>query len=87
MLVRPFEEILESWNRVDNIPEPLIPTHCDVLMQPQGQVGQSAAALDFLLKNYKQNLLIIKYKDLCNKPQNTIKTLYKFLNIPYYNKH
>ena len=87
MLVRPFEEIIKSWNRVDNIPELLIPTHCDFLMQPQGQVGQSAAALDFLTKNYKQNLLIIKYKDLCNNPKNTIKTLYEFLNIPYYNKH
>ena len=87
MLVRPLKEILESWNRVDKIPNALIPRHCDTLMEPGGRVGQAAAALDFLTKHYKENLLIIKYKDLCKKPEKTIKNLYRFLEIPFYNKH
>ena len=58
ILVRPLKEILESWNRVDKIPNTLISRHCDVLMEPGGKVGQAAAALDFLTKHYKENLLI-----------------------------
>ena len=56
-------------------------------MEPGGKIGQAAAALDFLTKHYKENLLIIKYKDLCKKPEKTIKNLYRFLEIPFYNKH
>lgn len=87
ILVRPLKEILESWNRVDKIPNALISRHCDTLMEPGGRVGQAAAALDFLTKHYRENLLIIKYKNLCKKPEKTIKNLYKFLEIPFYNKH
>jgi len=86
-LIRPFKEILESWIRVDNVPEDLINEYCDSLMGPKGQLGQSALSLNFLIKNYSKNLLIIKYKDLCLHPKKTIKRMYKFLNVPYYKEH
>ena len=58
--------------------------YCDNLMKPEGQVGQSALALNFLTKHYKNNLLTIKYKDLCSHPEKTIKSIYKFLDVYIY---
>ena len=87
ILVRPLKEILESWIRVDKVLDNLMSGYCDNLMKPEGQVGQSALALNFLTKHYKNNLLTIKYKDLCSHPEKTIKSIYKFLDVPYYTDH
>ena len=87
MLVRPLEEILQSWIRVENISNDLVSTFCDSLMQPKGQIGQAVLSLNFLIKHYKKNLLIVKYKNLCSNPKKTIKGIYDFLDIPYYKSH
>ena len=87
LLVRPFDEILSSWIRVDNVSNDSIYQYCNFLMSPMGQIGQAALALKFLVDNHKNNLLIIKYKDLCKQPEKTIKKIYRFLNVPYYKKH
>jgi hypothetical protein len=82
-LVRPLEEIVGSWITLER---PLdVYSYCDTLFSENGRIGQAALALSYLTKNYKKNLHIIKYKNLCKNPQKTIKDLYDFLNIPHFN--
>jgi len=55
-------------------------------MTEYGAMGQGILALETLLEHQKDNLKIISYDSLCNKPKETITELYDFLNIPLY-KH
>jgi len=97
ILIRPFREIVASWMRLDNFSQPDIKElmvesekvgqHCEKLMGEHASIGQAFLALNFLTKEYKKNLLVIKYKDLCSCPGKTIKSIYNFLDIPYYKKH
>jgi len=86
MLVRPFEDILKSWIRYYKIPNYRISKFCDEQMIEYGAMGQGILALETLLEHHKDNLKIISYDSLCNKPKETITELYDFLNIPLY-KH
>jgi len=87
ILIRPFVEIVSSWMRLNNLSQPQTAKQCDKLMEEHAQIGQAFLALNFLTKEYKKNLLVIKYKDLCSCPGKTIKSIYNFLDIPYYKKH
>jgi len=87
ILIRPFVEIVSSFMRLNNLSQPQTAKQCDELMEEHAQIGQAFLALDFLTKEYKENLLIIKYKDLCSNTEETIKSIYDFLDIPYYQKH
>ena len=49
-------------------------------------VSFATNTLETLLEHHKDNLKIISYDSLCNKPKETITELYDFLNIPFY-KH
>jgi len=83
-LIRPLEEIIESYIRLDKPADVYL--YCDSLFTEHGRIGQAALALKNLTDNYKKNLHIIKYNDLCKTPEKTIKELYNFLDIPYF-KH
>jgi len=81
-LIRPLEEILGSWITLE---KPLdVYSYCDTLFLENGRIGQAVLALNYLTKNYKKNLHIIKYKNLCKNPKKTIKDLYGFLNVPHF---
>lgn len=78
-LIRPLKEIIESYIRLDKPKD--IYSYCDSLFTEYGRIGHSFLALKNLTKNYKDNLHIIKYNDLCKTPEKTIKNLYDFLDI------
>ena len=84
MLVRPLDEILKSWIRVNDIHKDHVENHIDSLMKPDGQVGMGILALENLLNNYSNHTLIVKYSDLCNYPESTIDRIYYFLGVPYF---
>ena len=87
MLFRPFEDIVKSWLRVNDIPKYRITIACDELMSEYGALGHSILALENLLKYQSENLLLISYDKLCVDPKKEIDKIYKFLDIPLYKNH
>jgi hypothetical protein len=84
-LIRPLKEIFASWIKLDN--PVLIHHYCDGLMGEYGKIGNSVLSIKNLLEKDKDNLLIINYHKFCDQPEYTIKKIYEFLEIPYFNKH
>ena len=65
-----------------------IELYCEILMSPNGQIEKHLLSLFNLLKeDNKKYLHILEYNDLINYPQDSVKKIYEFLNIPYYNNH
>ena len=94
-LVRPILEVLASWitwaNKTpDNYLKKVAtnPTAaCHWLMRKEGQITKELLGMQNLLKpENKHHVLFIDYKDLVRKPHQTIKGIYKFLDIPSF-KH
>ena len=94
-LVRPILEVLASWitwaNKTpDNYLKKVAtnPTDaCHWLMRKEGQITKELLGMQNLLKpENKHHVLFIDYKDLVRKPHQTIKGIYKFLDIPSF-KH
>lgn len=86
-LIRPLHEIIASWVRLHKPEEKDLRQYYSDLLGEYGKIGKSFLAFKNLLENDKDNLLIIKYHDLCKNPNNTIKNLYNFLEIPFYKNH
>jgi hypothetical protein len=86
-LIRPLHEIIASWVRLHKPEEKDLRQYYSDLLGEYGKIGKSFLAFKHILKNDKENLLIIKYKDLCKNPNNAIKNLYDFLKIPFYKNH
>jgi hypothetical protein len=84
-LIRPLKEIFASWIKLDN--PILVPHYCDGLMGEYGKIGNSVLSIKNLLEKDKNNLLIINYHKFCSDPKNTIKKIYDFLEMPYFNEH
>ena len=58
---------------------------CDYLMSEDGIVDQSLYAFgEGFRKKCDQHIHIIEYSNLVGKPEETMKKIYKFLEIPYY---
>ena len=83
-LVRPIPEILASFTRVVKPDDR--DTFCDMIMQEDGGVGKALWSINYIKHKSPNKLLIINYKDLCNKTEATIKSIYKHLDIPLF-KH
>ena len=59
---------------------------CWSLMSKDGQIAKELIAVQNALKPENKDMtLIIKYNDLVNNPENEIRKVYKFLDIPYFN--
>ena len=94
-LVRPILEVLASWVTWTNkTPHALIrrasqnPTDmCHKLMNPKGQIVKELLCMENLLKPQNKHMAhFIDYKEIVDKPEKTIKGIYKFLGIPSF-KH
>jgi sulfotransferase len=60
---------------------------CDYLMCPEGIVDQSLYAFgEGFNKGCERHMYVIEYNDLVNRPEETMRKVYKFLEIPEY-KH
>jgi len=92
VLVRDVPEILASFikwsqkestsfvNRYGNI---TIEQKCDMLMNKDGQIVKELVGIKHLLDHHPKEIYhIVEYNDLCDNPKQTIKDIYKFLNIP-----
>ena len=95
-LVRPILEVLASWlTWANKTPDATIrqvsknPTDmCHKLMHKDGQIVKELLCMHNLLKTEnKHHVHFVDYKEIINKPQKTIKGIYKFLDIPFYKKH
>lgn len=58
---------------------------CEFLASPNGILGQSYHGLrDALIKGHQQHMHFVEYNDLVNDPESTMRRLYEFLDLPYY---
>ena len=90
-LIRPILEVLASWiTWAEKTPDNYLkkvatnPTEaCHWLMRKEGQIWKELMCMQNLLKpENKHHILFIDYKELVSEPHQTIKGIYKFLNIP-----
>jgi hypothetical protein len=59
---------------------------CDFLAGPNGILGQSCAGLRQVIMDGKQSALhFVEYDNLLNKPEETIRAIYDFLELEYFN--
>ena len=56
---------------------------CDMLMNQDGAIVKELIGIKHLLDHQPKEMYhIVEYNDLCDNPQQTIKDIYKFLDIP-----
>jgi len=92
VLVRDVEEILASfikWSQkeptsfVNQYAAKTIEETCDMLMDKDGVIVKELIGIKHLLDHQPKEMYhIVEYNDLCDNPQQTIKDIYKFLDIP-----
>jgi sulfotransferase len=59
---------------------------CDYLMAPNGQIDKSLLSINEIIKFENKNVFhIVSYDEIVNKPEDTLKGIYKFLKLPSYN--
>ena len=94
-LVRPILEVLASWiTWANKTPDTYLkkvatdPTEaCHWLMRKEGQIPKELLCMQNLLKREnKHHVHFVDYKEIVEKPHQTIKGIYKFLDIPSF-KH
>ena len=94
-LVRPILEVLASWiTWANKTPDSFIRKNsktpleaCHALMREDGQIMKEMNCMQNLLKSENKHLVrFVDYKELIEKPNQTIKGIYKFLDIPSF-KH
>ena len=94
-LVRPILEVLASWiTWANKTPDTYLkkvatdPTEaCHWLMRKEGQITKELLCMQNLLKREnKHHVHFVDYKEIVEKPHQTIKGIYKFLDIPSF-KH
>ena len=94
-LVRPLLEVLASWiTWAQKTPDSFIrkgsknPTEaCHYLMKDDGQIMKELNCMQNLLKpENKHHVHFVDYKEIVEKPVDTIKRIYKFLGVPLF-KH
>jgi sulfotransferase len=60
---------------------------CDYLMSPGGQIDKSLLSINQIISSDNKNMFhIVSYDEIVNKPEDTLKGIYKFLKLPSY-KH
>ena len=61
-------------------------SRCDHLMSMDGIVGQSLYVLykSLFICHDQSYLLLVDYEDIVNNPDNTMKKIYDFLELDYY---
>lgn len=82
--------INQSYNSIDptTIYFSEIEEKINLLTEKNGLFDFMCMSYNFVIKNnlHKNIVKFINYDDLCDKPEKTLKLIYKFLKIPYY-KH
>ena len=93
-MVRDVEEILASfikWSEREptsfvNREAKTVEEKCDMLMNKEGVIVKELVGIKHLLDHQPKEIYhLIEYNDLCDNPKQTIKDIYKFLDIPLWN--
>jgi sulfotransferase len=58
---------------------------CDFLMRPGGVVYESLAGLINAMENYRECIHLVEYDDLTSNPEQTLREVYNFLSLDYFN--
>ena len=95
ILVRSITEVLQSYikhsnenqNAFVNRYAKTVEEKCDTLMNVQGLIMAELVGIHNLIKveKHKHMAHLIEYNDLVSKPEETIRGVYNFLNIPHFN--
>tara|TARA_R100000654_G_scaffold60659_1_gene87537 strand:+ start:6200 stop:6943 length:744 start_codon:yes stop_codon:yes gene_type:complete len=85
-LIRPLNEIMASWIKLNKIPIYEREKYCDNLMSEYGSIGHAYLSIKNLIEK-NEKILFLKYHDLCANPEKQIKILYDYLEISYYRNH
>jgi sulfotransferase len=77
-----------QWNfeQSDYLKSQTVEGRCDIwsgMGQPVGLAYNRVK--DAISRGYKNNLLFVEFDDLTNKPAQTLKKVYDYLDLPYYN--
>lgn len=59
---------------------------CDMLMGNDGMIPKILSAISNLMQSFFNNIYIVEYDDIVDRPKETIDGVYEFLNIPTF-KH
>jgi sulfotransferase len=98
--VRNLSEILSSFEKLwrnstgssqwnfeqnDYIKSQTVEGRCDIWASGSQPVGLAYNRVkDAISRGYKNNLLFLEFDDLTSKPAQTLKTVYDYLELPYY---
>jgi len=83
VMIRPLKEIVKSYiyiNQMNNIKLNID----DLLSDNSEPIMRSLYGVDFVLKQDSDEFTFIQYKDLINKPKETIEKIYNFCELEYY---
>lgn len=83
-LIRPLKEIIASWVKFDKPKD--VEAYIDFNMGEYGRIGNTNICIDNLNARSASDLKFIHYYDLCERPEEVMKAIYKHLEIPYF-KH
>jgi hypothetical protein len=82
LLYRPVLECLASFIKIE---QPIdIQTRCHQLMVDNGMIGKSLLSIKNIIKE-KENYVFIHYKDFIKNPNQEIKKIFDYLEIPFKN--
>ncbi len=83
---REWEKQVQNNLRFNDSDKSDLEVFCEVLTTPSGQLERYLFSLYNLLKEEnRQYLHLVEYKDLVQSPERTLKGIYKFLDIDFYN--
>jgi len=87
VLTRKIEDVLSSFLKVSKNVKGTDEEKVKFLMRNNGSIHEAVASTENLrmLSKYENIAHFVDYVDLMNEPEQTIKGIYKFLDIPEYN--
>ena len=86
VMIRPLKEIVKSYiyiNQMNNIKLNID----DLLSDNSEPIMRSLYGVDFALKQDSDEFIFIQYKDLIDKPEETIEKIYDFCELEHYEHH
>ena len=74
-----------SWPDYNKIQNPTFESRFDLYLNTGALPGYLLKLYDIINSNYFNEILFIKFEDLCANPNNTLTQIYNFLEVPYFN--
>jgi len=85
VFVRRVEDIVKSLINIEFVPKKI--SEDDLFITNSEPLMRSLAGVLYVKENNKDNVLIINYDDFIGSPEKTIREVYKFLGLDYFNHY